>query len=103
MLWRSVLAKRERVRPPNPAPADSGGAGAGANTSDSLFSASAVLGGLERRINSQDFRGGDVTAIMGGCQIDLRGASITPPNQAVLTVFALFGGIEIRIPDDWTI
>ncbi len=72
-------------------------------SSNSVLSAMAILGGVERQNNCQDFRGGDVTAILGGCEIDLRGASITPPHEPVLEVFALWGGIEVRVPDDWTV
>ncbi|HYR43516.1 MAG TPA: DUF5668 domain-containing protein [Terriglobia bacterium] len=111
MLWRAALARRGPRPVREPGTAEPGGSAgfagsADANTtssSSSVVSATAILGGVERRINSQDFRGGDVTAIMGGCNIDLRGASITAPHQPVLELFALFGGIEIRIPDDWTV
>lgn len=64
-------------------------------------SAFAVLSGFERSINSQAFRGGDLTAVMGGCEIDLRHASLRGP--AVLEVFAMWGGIEVRVPEDWTV
>jgi len=67
------------------------------------LSATAILGGVKRVNNSQDFRGGDATAIMGGCEIDLRPASITPNHEPVLEVFAMWGGIEIRVPPDWTV
>jgi predicted membrane protein len=104
MLWRAALVRRERPGLRNPGLAGSPDpADANTTSSNSVVSATAILGGVERRISSQDFRGGDVTAIMGGCNIDLRGASITPPHQPVLEVFALFGGIEIRIPEDWTV
>jgi predicted membrane protein len=69
----------------------------------SLISATAILGGVERRSSSQDFRGGSVTSFMGGCWVDLRSASIVPPNEPVLEVFAMFGGIEISVPPDWTV
>jgi cell wall-active antibiotic response 4TMS protein YvqF len=63
----------------------------------------AILGGVERKVTSQDFRGGDATAILGGCDIDLRGASIAPGTVAVLDCFAFWGGIEIKVPGDWTV
>jgi hypothetical protein len=55
----------------------------------SLFSVIAVLGGVSRGSNSPDFRGGDLTAVLGGCEIDLRQAAID--GEAVLDVFALCG------------
>jgi predicted membrane protein len=68
---------------------------------DSVISVTAILGGMERRITTTDFRGGEVTAIMGGCQLDLRHANMQ--GEAVLNVFALCGGVEIKVPDDWTV
>jgi hypothetical protein len=63
--------------------------------------ATAVLGGLVQGSHSPAFRGGQVTAIMGGCEIDLRRAAID--GEAVVELFALWGGIEIRVPDDWSV
>lgn len=61
----------------------------------------AVMGGFRRMNNSQEFKGGELTAIMGGLEIDLREASIK--GEAVIDVFAIMGGMEIRIPEDWVV
>lgn len=84
LVWRSLTG-------PRPAPSDS----------NSVVSAVAILGGVNRGNNSGSFRGGDLTAIMGGCEVDLRHAKIN--GEAVIDVFAMWGGIEIRVPDDWTV
>lgn len=68
---------------------------------DSVIDLTATLGGIERRITSRDFRGGHVTTFMGGCELDLREASIT--TEAEIRVFAVMGGITLRIPPDWTV
>jgi predicted membrane protein len=65
-------------------------------------SAVAIMGGLERASNAKNFKGGDLTAIMGGSTLDLRRATMAT-GGAVIDVFALWGGIEIKVPDDWTV
>ena len=68
---------------------------------NSTVSAMAVMGAVMRGNNSHVFRGGDLTAIMGGCELDLRHAAID--GEAVIDVFALWGGIEVRVPEDWSV
>jgi predicted membrane protein len=65
------------------------------------ISAMAVLGAVTRGNNSTAFRGGELTAVLGGCEIDLRHAAIN--GEAVIEIFALWGGIDIRVPEDWTV
>ncbi len=77
-----------------------GGRGVAADNA-AIVSGIAILGGVKRGNNSRAFRGGDLTAIMGGCEIDLRQAAID--GEAIIDVFAMWGGIEIRVPEDWTV
>ncbi len=62
----------------------------------------AAFGGGELKSDAQDFRGGEVLAIFGGYQVDLRKASIAK-GPAVLHANAMFGGIEIRVPRTWRV
>jgi predicted membrane protein len=57
----------------------------------------ALIGHLRRSHHSVDFRGGSVTAVMGGVELDLRKATLTS-GTAYLDVFAFWGGIEITVP-----
>lgn len=70
--------------------------------SDSTINGVAIMSGFRRTNSSQDFRGGQLTAIMGGCEVDLRQASIQN-GEAVIDVFAFWGGVELKVPEDWTV
>jgi predicted membrane protein len=85
LVWKGISSPRRRT----------------SVVSNDLISAMAVLGGVSRGNNSAAFRGGELTAVMGGCELDLRHAAID--GEAVIDVFALWGGIEIRVPQDWTV
>jgi hypothetical protein len=62
-----------------------------------------VLGGGNRTLMANPFRGGDLFAIMGGGRLDLRHAIIPPGGQAVLEVFSMMGGYELLVPETWAI
>lgn len=68
---------------------------------DNVIDVTAILGGFERRVSTPDFRGGEITAIMGGCALDLRDSALA--TEAVINVFAIWGGITIKVPPDWTV
>lgn len=61
----------------------------------------ALMSGAESRNTSKDYTGGKATAIMGGVNIDLRNAVIK--KSATLEVFALMGGVEVRVPRGWVV
>lgn len=75
---------------------------AGAREPESHFSALAVMGGVGRKINSQAFTGGEATALLGGVKIDLHDAVIAG-EEAVIDVFAFWGGIEVSVPQGWAV
>ena len=61
---------------------------------------SAVFGSFEKKINSKHFKGGSVSALFGGVEIDLRDSELDE-NGAVIDLSTVFGGTEIRIPATW--
>ena len=70
---------------------------------DNTLAVFAVMGGVKRISTAERFRGGEITALMGGTQIDLRQATIPPGEEAVIDVFVVMGGGEIIVPPSWTV
>jgi predicted membrane protein len=89
MLWKSSMRGRNATTLP------------GSASEDSIIQGTAIMSGFRRVSSSQDFRGGELTAIMGGVEVDLRGAGLK--QEAVINVFAFWGGIEMKVPQDWTV
>ncbi|PLX24073.1 MAG: hypothetical protein C0600_13760 [Ignavibacteria bacterium] len=63
----------------------------------------AILGGIEQKNSSQQFRGGEISAVLGGHTLDLRDAEILEHDTATLDLFTFMGGVELRVPQNWTI
>jgi predicted membrane protein len=61
-----------------------------------------IFSGGERQIVSENFRGGKVTAIFGGSEIDLTKAKLAP-GVSELEIACIFGGSTIIVPDDWNV
>lgn len=71
-------------------------------SSESTVDIHTFMGSNKRVVTTQDFRGGKVHVSMGACELDLRQSSIAG-SEATLDVHAVMGGIEIRVPEDWTV
>ena len=63
----------------------------------------ATFSGVKRRLNTQDFQGGEMIAVFGGIEVDLREANIPPGKEVVIDANATFGGIELRVPYSWQV
>lgn len=62
----------------------------------------AILGGGEKRITSKSFKGGRITCIFGGSNLDFTDAKLADGNS-VLDVVSIFGGFKLVVPPDWNI
>jgi len=71
-------------------------------TGDDYIHSNAVFGGAEHAITSQNFRGGETMALFGGVELDMRQAQISADGCKIHAT-ALFGGVEIIVPDDWNV
>lgn len=71
------------------------------NSSENLLDATAIFGGVKKNIITKDFKGGEVTSIFGGSEINLSQADIT--GKIFMDVTAIFGGSEIIVPSNWQV
>jgi predicted membrane protein len=62
----------------------------------------AIFGGFKRQVATDDYRGANYVAVFGGGEIDLRRAQIRG-DEAHVEVTAVFGGFEVRVPDNWIV
>jgi predicted membrane protein len=62
----------------------------------------AVFGGSRRRVDSQDFKGGEAFAMFGGVELDLRAATIVQ-DEVLIDASALFGGVDLQVPENWNV
>ena len=79
-----------------------GDEGIDVGTDSDYFDDMAIFGGGEKIFSSNNFKGGKVTSIFGGSQIDLRKTQLSEGKKEI-DVFLMFGGTKLIIPDDWNI
>jgi Domain of unknown function (DUF5668) len=105
---RNSFVDTERPGPsgaPPPPPSSAsffGVSSSGSRGDDPTFDQAVILSGFKRRITSQRFRFGKATAILGGFHIDFSRADIDG-SRAILHIDTVFGGGEVRVPDNWRI
>ncbi len=78
------------------------GGGRGALFDAEHINLMAILGGGDYNYTSRSLKGGRIFALMGGCKLNLTEAEILEDSM-VIDVFAMMGGVEIRVPAEWQI
>lgn len=71
------------------------------NTEDSIDEVS-IFGGNVSRVDSKNFKGGKITSIFGGSEVNMASARLSE-SGAVIELTAIFGGSKIIVPRDWHI
>lgn len=61
-----------------------------------------IFGGAKRRIAPGVFKGGKVSCIFGGTEIDLTQTTLNE-GKVVLDLSAIFGGVSLLVPSDWIV
>ncbi len=71
-------------------------------TGDDYFDFVNVFSGGERQIVSENFKGGRISSVFGGIELDLTKAKLAPGRNEI-EIACVFGGATIIVPDDWYI
>ena len=61
-----------------------------------------MFSGSRRVVTDQDFKGGRISCVFGGVNLDLTGANMVG-NTALLYISTLYGGATVRIPTSWNL
>jgi hypothetical protein len=97
--WRRTADDSQSSSVPN-SPRGPGPATAGVSEHASIFS---LLSSSRRRWGGTIFRSAEATCILGGCELDLRDASLGAEGTAHIETFILMGGLKIYVPPNWTV
>lgn len=61
-----------------------------------------IFGGGVKRFSSQNLKGGNITAVFGGSEIDLVSAQMSEAGT-VIDMFIMFGGTKLIVPGSWQV
>jgi len=71
-------------------------------SSGEYFNDTNIFGGSNKMININNLRGGKMTAVFGGSEINLTHSQLSNGTN-VIDVMYIFGGSSLIIPADWTV
>ncbi len=69
---------------------------------DEVIDYVSVFSGTERQVVSQNFKGGKISAVFGGIDLDLTKARLAPGINEI-EVACIFGGTTVIVPDNWSV
>ena len=96
-----IVRPRKRYWNRYPDPNAAYGEGNDPITAEDHLDFTAAFGGLKKNILTKNFRGGDVTCIFGGTELNFMQADIQ--GTVTLDVTQIFGGTKLIVPSNWDI
>jgi len=69
---------------------------------EDIIDDTAIFGGGDRIVTSQNFKGGRITAIFGGSNFNMSKSKLAP-GKNYIDVLAIFGGTKLIVPEEWNI
>jgi predicted membrane protein len=75
--------------------------GSGVVNNNDILDETAIFGGRNMSLVSEQFKGGKITSIFGGSKINL--LYCKPVEGCIIDVATIFGGTKIIIPENWNV
>jgi predicted membrane protein len=72
------------------------------NRNSGKINKNAIFAGSDEIYLDEVFTGGEISAIFGGINLDLRRATL-PEGETFLEINAIFGGVNIYVPNTWLV
>ena len=69
---------------------------------DGFIENTVIFGGDSKKISSYDFKGGHISVICGGLEMDLTNCTLSKEKN-IIDVNIVFGGLSLRVPREWNI
>ncbi len=70
-------------------------------SSENMLDTVSIMGGVKKNVITKDFKGGEITCILGGCEINLSQADFN--GRVILEITQIFGGTMLIVPSNWEI
>lgn len=106
-LFTLKRSRNDRISPDGSTSANPGSSGEmiayteTPGSQDDWLEATAIFGGVKRSIVSKNFKGGEVSSIMGGSEINLAHADIQGITK--LEIVNILGGTKLIVPAHWDV
>lgn len=101
LLGAYIIVGRNRRRVRKVSYAPEGGKQATEVNGDTVECVS-IFGGGSKVVYSENFKGGNLVSIFGGCEVNLSQSKLAE-GESVIEVTAIFGGSTLIVPPDWKI
>jgi predicted membrane protein len=100
-----LILFRKGIHYPHPHPQNPGQPGPSGETTrldTGYINVDCIFSGSKQKIVNQDFKGGRISCVFGGVDLDLTQANLAEGTNT-LEINVIFGGVNILVPNGWNI
>ncbi len=102
LLGAYIIGGKRRRRTRLKAVIDSENSARGSKASSDMIECVSIFGGGSKVVCSENFQGGSIVSIFGGCEVNLSRSKLAA-GENVIEVTAIFGGATLIVSPDWKV